>query len=109
MQPVSNMLPILLRHARQAPVLSVPVWRALWSANVGEALASHTEVLRFHSGTLTVKVDHHAWHQQLLELKSDLIDALNETCGRKLLAEIQFIYSNTPLQTSGPLHSVSTQ
>ncbi len=91
MQQVASLLPVLLRNFRDLPALTLPVWRALWLANVGTALSTHTEVAQFRAGSLIVKVDHPAWYQQLLILKQDLISKLNEACGRKALFDIQFV------------------
>ena len=92
MQPVSNLLPILLRRFRHAPSMDTAVWRALWKAHVGAAIMSHSEVVRFQRGILTVRVDHPAWRQQLSQLKSDLILTLNKACGKTALTDIQFLY-----------------
>lgn len=92
MQHVTQMLPALLQYLRHAPALNTPVWRAVWTANVGAAMAAHTHVSRFEKGTLTVLVDHHAWHQQLIRMRQDLIKALNQACGKTALMDVQFIY-----------------
>ncbi|MGB7620783.1 MAG: hypothetical protein WBN92_00380, partial [Terriglobia bacterium] len=39
-----------------------------------------------------VQVDHHAWHQQLIRMRQDLIKALNQACGKTAVMDVQFIY-----------------
>ena len=81
------------------------VWRAVWIANVGDATAAHTHVSRFEKGTLTVLVDHHAWHLQLIRMRPDLIKTLNQACGRTALMDVEFIYSasqTAPSKFSNP-------
>jgi predicted nucleic acid-binding Zn ribbon protein len=92
MQHVTQMFPGLLQSLRHAPPLLTSVWRAVWVANVGSATAAHTYVSRFEKGTLTVLVDHHAWHQQLIRIRPDLIKTLNQACGRTALMDVDFIY-----------------
>ncbi|MBZ5554318.1 MAG: DUF721 domain-containing protein [Acidobacteriia bacterium] len=93
MQHVTRMFPGLLQSLRHSPSLMTSVWRAVWIANVGEATATHTHVSRFEKGTLTVLVDHHAWHQQLIRIRPDLIKTLNQACGKTALMDVEFIYN----------------
>ncbi len=92
MQHIGQMFPALLQHLHHLPTLSTSVWRALWQANVGPAMIAHTSVSRYDNGVLTVRVDHHAWHQQLMRLKGELIETLNQSCGRSALKDLVFVY-----------------
>lgn len=93
-QPVSEIVPFFLQRFRDLPILSTPVWRALWQSNMGPSVAAYTEVLRFRSGLLTVRVNHHAWHQQLVRLRRELIVTLNRACGKTVVMDIEFIYQS---------------
>jgi predicted nucleic acid-binding Zn ribbon protein len=101
MQHVTQVLPALLQCLRHAPALKTPIWRAVWTANVGSAMAAHTHVSRFEKGTLTVLVDHHAWHQQLIRMRQDLIKILNQACGRTAVMDVDFIYCASQAPPSG--------
>lgn len=95
MERVAALLPALFRQLKLLPALNTPIWRALWQSHVGSAMAAHTQVSHFENGVLTVVVDHHAWHQQLLRMKGDLIPALNQTYGRPILKDLQLIYRDS--------------
>jgi len=100
MQHVTRMLPSLLQSLRHVPTLRASIWRAVWIANVGAATAAHTYVSRCEKGTLTVLVNHHAWHQQLIRMRPDLIKTLNQACGRTALTDLEFIYCASPPRQS---------
>jgi predicted nucleic acid-binding Zn ribbon protein len=101
MQSVSELLPSLLRNFGSVSTLATPVWRALWRAKVGPSASLHTEVTRFEHDTLTIVVTHHAWHQQLLRMENDLIAALNEAVGRKVLTHLRFVYRDGKTSAAG--------
>ncbi len=76
--------------ARIDPDRKIALWRG-WSAAVGEPIASHTRPDRLEDGVLVVRVDSHAWTQELQHLKRDLIGRLNNRFGAGKVREIYFV------------------
>jgi predicted nucleic acid-binding Zn ribbon protein len=62
----------------------------VWAGVVGEKVAAHTQAYSISDGVLLVLVDAHAWTQELLFLKPDILRRLNETLGSGIVKDIRF-------------------
>lgn len=61
-----------------------------WPRVIGEEIKEHTEAKYFDRGTLFVNVDNSSWAHQLLFMKQNLINKINEKLKEELLHEIRF-------------------
>lgn len=62
----------------------------LWPEIVGDAVATHTEVIRCTEGKLFVRVDNAAWRQELIYQRVEFIKELNGKLGEKVVKDIHF-------------------
>lgn len=76
------------------------IWR-VWDKAVGQAIASKARPAAFRKGILTVAVTSSPWMQQLGFLKQQLMDAVNEALGEKMVTEIQ-LRAGTPMPAPTP-------
>jgi predicted nucleic acid-binding Zn ribbon protein len=74
--------------------LSAPLreWQAVqvWDKVVGEKVSQHTQAYGIDKGELAVRVDSHAWMQELQFLKPDIIRKLNTELGADIIRDIRF-------------------
>ena len=61
-----------------------------WQQAVGGEVAAVTRVTKLHRGTLTVKVPHNAYMQELSFRHSELIDMLAELLKEERIKKIRF-------------------
>jgi len=61
-----------------------------WSEAVGREIAEKTEAVSCIDGRLTVRVSDSTWSQELHFMKSELIGAVNEALGKRVVTEIIF-------------------
>ncbi len=63
-----------------------------WPEIAGEQVASHTRIVKFEKGILTVSVDDMVWVTQLRYLKPQLLKGFARAFGRrKLVTDIHFV------------------
>lgn len=61
-----------------------------WSEAVGKEIAEKSEAISCVEGRLTVRVSDSTWSQELHFMRQELIDAVNESLGEKIVREIVF-------------------
>ena len=62
-----------------------------WRQAVGEQYAAVTEVAKLHRGTLTIKVPHNAFIQELSFRNTELVDALAASLTDEKINKIRFV------------------
>ncbi len=62
-----------------------------WKEAVGDAIASNTTPVDVRFGKMTVKVTTPVWRQELQLQKKEIIEKLNNSIGKNVIKEIQFI------------------
>lgn len=62
-----------------------------WYTILGPTLVQHCRFQKFDKDTLYIKVNSTEWYQELIELKSQLIDKFNRYFNKTILSEIEFI------------------
>jgi len=62
-----------------------------WRQAVGEQFAAITQVEKLHRGTLTIKVPHNAYVQELSFRQSELVDVLATSIESEKIKKIRFV------------------
>ena len=62
-----------------------------WQQVIGEQYATVTQVEKLHRGTLTIKVPHNAYVQELSFRQSELVDALAILLKNERIKKIRFV------------------
>ena len=62
----------------------------IWSETVGEHIGRHTQAEWIENGELMVRVDSHAWIQELTFLKPEIIGKLNARLGSAIVRDVRF-------------------
>jgi len=63
---------------------------AQWSEIVGERIAEISEAERIEKGVLFVKVNSPVWRNELVFMKSSLINSVNEALAKNIVKDIKF-------------------
>lgn len=71
-----------------------------WPRIVGPRIATHTEALRVEDGTVYVRVGSAPWRTELMFMKKDIIDRLNQEAGREVIKDIFFVCGSGRSDTS---------
>lgn len=61
-----------------------------WSDIVGERIAEFSEAQRIENGVLYVKVNSPVWRNELVFMKSSLINSVNEALAKNVVKDIKF-------------------
>ncbi len=61
-----------------------------WAEIVGERIAEISEAERIESGVLFVKVSSPVWRNELVFMKSNLINSVNEALAKTVVKDIKF-------------------
>ncbi|MBA4311812.1 MAG: DUF721 domain-containing protein [Chlorobiaceae bacterium] len=61
-----------------------------WSSIVGEQISKVTKAEHIREGKLFVHVTHATWRNELVYLKKDIIDKLNNAMNQKIVKDIIF-------------------
>jgi len=64
---------------------------AFWSQIVGPRIAEVTENLGIEDGRMFVKVRSSSWKNELVFMKAEIIQRLNQAVGRKVIKDIVFV------------------
>lgn len=87
---IGSILPDVLRTCRKESDTSMTgVWD-VWRGAVGETIAQNTQPAAFKGRILIVHVSSSVWLHQLQFMKIDLVEKINNACGRRLVEEIKF-------------------
>jgi len=62
-----------------------------WRQAIGEQFATVTQVEKLYRGTLTIKVPHNAYVQELSFRQSELVDALGTLLENEKIKKIRFV------------------
>lgn len=62
-----------------------------WNQVVGPRIAAHTEAIRVADGKVYVRAASSAWKTELVFMKSDIIDRLNRSIGKRVISDIVFV------------------
>jgi len=65
------------------------IWE-LWDDEVGERIKTHTQIVGVKGDTLVVKVDNAVWMYQLVLLKGEIMEKINQRLGKTLIHNIHF-------------------
>ena len=96
---IGAILPDVIRTCRmESDSTMTGVWD-IWDRAVGETIAQNVQPAAFKGKILLVHVSSSVWLHQLQFMKQDLIEKVNDACGRRLVEEIKF--------KIGPLESES--
>ncbi len=60
----------------------------IWPQAVGERISQVTEPVRFKDGKIFVRVKSDSWRNELVYYKSEIIQKINHSLGRKIVEEI---------------------
>ncbi|AGB40043.1 putative RNA-binding protein containing Zn ribbon [Halobacteroides halobius DSM 5150] len=74
----------LSRRLKEEKVLN------LWSQLIGDKIGAHTQAKYINCGVLFVTVDNSTWAHQLLFMKKNLIQKINQKMGQQIVKEIRF-------------------
>ena len=80
---------ILKTYRHESDTELAQIW-GLWDRLVGDAIAENARPLAFKGKLLLVQVTNSTWLHQLHFLKKDIIQKINDTCGKELVEEIKF-------------------
>ena len=75
-----------------------------WSQVVGPRIAAHTEAIRVADGKVYVRTTSSAWKTELVFIKAEIIDRLNQSVGKQVIRDIIFVGGG-----SGPAASARRQ
>ena len=88
----------LIETFRQSPNwdadLDLELLQKLWPSLVGENLASVTRVVAIHGSQVVVNVPNQLWRKQLMKMKKELLEKINEPWSGSKITEIAFTYEN---------------
>ena len=62
-----------------------------WQQAVGEQFAAVTQVSKLHAGTLTIKVPHNAYVQELSFREAELVDTLATLLKNEKIKKVRFV------------------
>ena len=62
-----------------------------WPNAVGGTIAAKTEALKMKEGILTIKVEDAVWRNELVYLRMDFREKINNKIGRELIKDIKFV------------------
>jgi len=91
-QPLSigSILPDVIRTCRRENDAGMTAVWDVWESAVGSATAANTQPAAFKGRLLLVHVSSSVWLHQLQFVKADLIEKINDACGKRLVEDITF-------------------
>lgn len=96
--PLDPAIKSLIAQFRQSPnwdeYLDLELLQKLWPTLAGKHLGAATRIVAIHGSTVTVDVPDLAWRKQLIKMKGELLQRMNEPWGAKRIKEIAFTYEN---------------
>lgn len=91
---LAGTLPKVLRRLGLEDILIEQKVLEKWTEIAGEQVASHTRIVKFEKGILTISADDMIWVTQLKYLKPQLLKGFTRAFGRrKLVTDIRFVLS----------------
>jgi predicted nucleic acid-binding Zn ribbon protein len=74
--------------------LDLEVLRKLWPALVGTKLATATQVTAVQGSRIVINVPDMIWRKQLIKIRPELLQRINEPWATPWIKEIAFTYEN---------------
>ncbi len=90
LRPTGEILESVLANLGLAGRLREREALALWPEIVGPEIARRSKALRIRDGVLCIRMDSAAWSQELLFLKTKILERFDEVFGPGLVKEIRF-------------------
>ena len=96
--PLDPAIKSLIAQFRQSPhwdeYLDLELLQKLWPTLAGKVLGEATRITAIHGSTAVVDVPDLVWRKQLIKMKGQLLDRMNEPWGTRRITEIAFTYEN---------------
>ena len=96
--PLDPAIKSLIAQFRKSPnwdeYLDLELLQKLWPVLAGKHLGSATRITALRGSTAVVDVPDLVWRKQLIKMKPQLIQRMNEPWGTQRITEIAFTYEN---------------
>ncbi|MDQ0203315.1 DUF721 domain-containing protein [Pectinatus haikarae] len=89
---VGQIMPRALNHLTKSPEYKLYLIRFYWESIVGKDIADHAVPKNFAFGTLHIGTSSSVWANNLLYMKFDILDKINNALQYKLIKDIHFTY-----------------
>lgn len=89
MQPVTSVLPAVVRRLLQQGEMSQEKLDFAWGAAVGPAIERATEVHLTADGTLEVRANDATWRRELRHSQAMMLGRLQELLGRQVVKDLK--------------------
>jgi predicted nucleic acid-binding Zn ribbon protein len=76
------------------PEMDLQLLQSLWPTLAGPGLASATTIVALHGSRIVLNVPDKIWQKQLLKMKPQLLDRLNEPWSSSWITDIAFTHEN---------------
>ncbi len=91
MQPVTSVLPAVVRRLLQQGEMSQEKLDFAWRAAVGPAIERATEVRLAADGTVEVRASDATWRRELQHSQSMMLGRLQELLGRQIVKNLKIM------------------
>jgi predicted nucleic acid-binding Zn ribbon protein len=96
--PLDPAIRSLIAHFRRSPnwdnQLDLELIQRFWPDLVGDQLAAATRITAIHGSTVVLNVPDLIWRKQLIRMKRQLLQKVNEPWGGRKITEIAITYEN---------------
>jgi predicted nucleic acid-binding Zn ribbon protein len=96
--PLDPAIKSLIAQFRKSPhwdeFLDLELLQKLWPVLAGKHLGAATRIVAIQGATAIVDVPDLIWRKQLIKMKPQLLQRMNEPWGTKRIKEIAFTYEN---------------
>jgi len=96
--PLDPVIRSLIGQFRKSPAwdsqLDLEVIQRFWTQLVGDQLAAAINVTAIHGNRIVLNVPDRIWRKQLMNMKPQLLEKINEPWGARRITEIAFTYEN---------------
>ncbi|TCS81878.1 DUF721 domain-containing protein [Pectinatus cerevisiiphilus] len=89
---VGEIMPRALKHLTKSPEYKLYLIKFYWESIVGKEIAEHAIPKNFAFGVLYIGTSSSVWANNLLYMKFDIIDKINNALKYKLIKDIHFTY-----------------
>jgi len=91
---IRSVIATFRRSASWDDELDLELLQQLWPTLVGEMLGKATTVTAIQGATVVLNVPDLQWRKQLVRMKRQLLEKINEPWGSARITEIAFTYEN---------------
>ena len=96
--PLDPAIRSLISQFRRSPnwddQLDLELIQRFWPDLVGDQLAAATKITALHGSTVVLNVPDLIWRKQLMSMKQQLLQKLNQLWGGRKITEIALTYEN---------------